>query len=101
MSAPPIFVGQSPQWKYRLRPSFEMDGAWSMNGVLTGGPRLTGGDQAEKRGGASAAVSEASSPGTTAEGVPGGSARQPAASRATRPREDRVAKGRGVTGPAF
>src|SRR5204863_7387769 len=38
--------------KYRVRPSFEIEGAWSSDDELTTGPRLTGVVQAEKRGAA-------------------------------------------------
>src|SRR5438105_8753651 len=62
MSAPPILSGQPVQRKYRLSPSFEMDAPCSIAAVLTGAPRVTGADQAEKRGASSGACRDASRP---------------------------------------
>src|SRR6266516_8219944 len=69
MSAPPMFPGQLPHWKDRLSPSLETDAPWSMKLVFTTGPRFVGADQSEKRGGSSAACSEATRAGVTARGV--------------------------------
>src|SRR5713226_6856201 len=78
MSATPMFVGQLPHWKYRLSPFLEIDGPCSMKLVFTTGPRLTGADQSENRGGSSASCWEAIRLDAAAlGGVPVGSSRQP------------------------
>src|SRR2546425_2094935 len=46
MSKPPSPPGRL-EAKYRLRPSFEIAGCWSLDAELMTGPRLTGADQSE------------------------------------------------------